>query len=78
MSSIIGDIVFLNCIVFGNGFFGFIRWFRGFGLSREVIYNFEGFFYFNVIAVRVFNSDFSIFLYGVFIEYVGIYYCVKF
>uniref|UniRef100_A0A9L0IUE7 Immunoglobulin V-set domain-containing protein n=1 Tax=Equus asinus TaxID=9793 RepID=A0A9L0IUE7_EQUAS len=57
---------------------GPIRWFRGSGLSREAIYNFEGLSHPNVTAVRASNSDFSILLHGISTEYAGTYYCVKF
>lgn len=73
-----GDTVFLNCTVLGHGPPGPIRWFRGAGLSREAIYNFEGLSHPNVTAVRASNSDFSILLQGVSPEYTGTYYCVKF
>ncbi|XP_023603712.1 signal-regulatory protein beta-2-like [Myotis lucifugus] len=73
-----GDTVFLNCTVLGDGPSGPIRWFRGSGLSREAIYNFEGISQPNVTAVQASSSDFSILLQGVSTEYVGTYYCVKF
>ncbi|KAM7125937.1 signal-regulatory protein beta-2 isoform 1-T1 [Molossus nigricans] len=73
-----GDTVFLNCTVFGDGPPGPIRWFRGAGMSREAIYNFEGISQPNVTAVQASNSDFSILLKDVSTEYTGIYYCVKF
>ncbi|XP_046924475.1 signal-regulatory protein beta-2 isoform X1 [Lynx rufus] len=73
-----GDTVFLNCTVLGHGPPGPIRWFRGAGLSREAIYNFEGLSHPNVTAVRASNGDFSILLQGVSPEYTGTYYCVKF
>ncbi|XP_070445099.1 signal-regulatory protein beta-2 isoform X3 [Equus przewalskii] len=78
VSSTTGDTVLLNCTVLGNGPPGPIRWFRGSGLSREAIYNFEGLSHPNVTAVRASNSDFSILLHGVSTEYAGTYYCVKF
>ncbi|XP_029771676.1 signal-regulatory protein beta-2 isoform X2 [Suricata suricatta] len=74
----LGDSVLLNCTVLGHGPPGPIRWFRGTGLSREAIYNFEGISQPNVTAVRASNSDFSILLQGVSTEYSGTYYCVKF
>lgn len=73
-----GDTVFLNCTVLGDGPSGPIRWFRGSGLSREAIYNFEGISQPNVTAVQASSSDFSILLQGVSTEYAGTYYCVKF
>ncbi|XP_053782836.1 signal-regulatory protein beta-2 isoform X1 [Desmodus rotundus] len=73
-----GDTVFLNCTVVGDGPSGPIRWFRGTGLSREAIYNFEGISQPNVTAVQASNSDFSILLHGVSTDYAGTYYCVKF
>ncbi|XP_023581374.1 LOW QUALITY PROTEIN: signal-regulatory protein beta-2 [Trichechus manatus latirostris] len=73
-----GDTVFLNCTVIGNGPLGPIRWFRGTGVSREAIYNFEGISHPNVTAVRASNNDFSILLEGISIEDAGTYYCVKF
>ncbi|KAM9590241.1 signal-regulatory protein beta-2 [Trichechus inunguis] len=73
-----GDTVFLNCTVIGNGPPGPIRWFRGTGVSREAIYNFEGISHPNVTAVRASNNDFSILLEGISIEDAGTYYCVKF
>nr|KAF6423760.1 signal regulatory protein beta 2 [Rousettus aegyptiacus] len=73
-----GDTVFLNCTVLGDGPSGPIRWFRGTGMSREAIYNFEGISQPNVTAVQVSNSDFSILLQGVSTESAGTYYCVKF
>ncbi|XP_054429916.1 signal-regulatory protein beta-2 [Pteronotus mesoamericanus] len=73
-----GDTAFLNCTVVGDGPSGPIRWFRGTGLSREAIYNFEGISQPNVTAVQASNSDFSILLQGVSAEYAGTYYCVKF
>lgn len=73
-----GDTVFLNCTVLGDGPSGPIRWFRGTGMSREAIYNFEGISLPNVTAVQGSNSDFSILLQGVSTEYAGTYYCVKF
>ncbi|XP_021110530.1 signal-regulatory protein beta-2 [Heterocephalus glaber] len=75
---IVGDTVLLNCTVLGYGPPGPIRWFRGTGLSREAIYNFEGISHPNVTAVRGSNNDFSILLHGVSIEDAGTYYCVKF
>lgn len=74
----VGDTVFLNCTVLGNGPSGPIRWFLGTGLSREAIYNFEGISQPNVTAARASNSDFSILLQGVSTEHAGTYYCVKF
>ncbi|KAM8775286.1 signal-regulatory protein beta-2 isoform 2-T2 [Rhynchonycteris naso] len=76
--AITGDTVFLNCTVLGDGPPGPVRWFRGAGLSREAIYNFQGLSQPNVTAVRASNTDFSILLQGVTPEYAGIYYCVKF
>ncbi|XP_036999035.2 signal-regulatory protein beta-2 isoform X3 [Artibeus jamaicensis] len=73
-----GDTVFLNCTVVGGGPPGPIRWFRGTGLSREAIYNFEGISQPNVTAVQASNSDFSILLRGISTDYAGTYYCVKF
>nr|XP_023405877.1 signal-regulatory protein beta-2 isoform X2 [Loxodonta africana] len=73
-----GDTVILNCTVLGNGPPGPIRWFRGTGLSREAIYNFEGISHPNVTAVRASDNDFSILLEGISIEDAGTYYCVKF
>ncbi|XP_066093244.1 signal-regulatory protein beta-2 isoform X1 [Saccopteryx bilineata] len=73
-----GDAVFLNCTVLGDGPPGPIRWFRGAGLSREAIYNFQGLSQPNVMAVRASSTDFSIVLRGVSPEYAGTYYCVKF
>uniref|UniRef100_A0A250YEV1 Signal-regulatory protein beta-2 n=1 Tax=Castor canadensis TaxID=51338 RepID=A0A250YEV1_CASCN len=73
-----GDIAFLNCTVLGNGPPGPIRWFRGTGLNREAIYNFEGISHPNVTAVRASNNDFSIHLQGVSLEDAGTYYCIKF
>ncbi|XP_066240296.1 signal-regulatory protein beta-2 isoform X2 [Saccopteryx leptura] len=73
-----GDTVFLNCTVLGDGPPGPIRWFRGAGLSREAIYNFQGLSQPNVTAVRASSTDFSIVLRGVSPEYAGTYYCVKF
>ncbi|XP_077623132.1 LOW QUALITY PROTEIN: signal-regulatory protein beta-2 [Crocuta crocuta] len=78
VSATVGDTVLLNCTVLGRGPSGPIRWFRGAGLSREAIYNFEGISHPNVTAVRESNSDFSILLQGVSTEYAGTYYCVKF
>nr|XP_005604594.2 signal-regulatory protein beta-2 isoform X2 [Equus caballus] len=78
VSSTTGDTVLLNCTVLGNGPPGPIRWFRGSGLSREAIYNFEGLSHPNVTAVRASKSDFSILLHSVSTEYAGTYYCVKF
>ncbi|XP_077728636.1 signal-regulatory protein beta-2 isoform X1 [Canis aureus] len=74
----IGDNVFLNCTVLGDGPPGAIRWFRGTGLSREAIYNFEGISHPNVTAVQASRRDFSILLQGVSTEHEGTYYCVKF
>ncbi|KAK1337343.1 hypothetical protein QTO34_001969 [Cnephaeus nilssonii] len=73
-----GDTVFLNCTVLGDGPSGPIRWFRGSGLSREAIYNFEGISQPNVTAVQASSSDFSILLQGLSTENAGTYYCVKF
>lgn len=73
-----GDTVLLNCTVLGEGPPGPIRWFRGVGLSREAIYNFQGISHPNVTAVQASRSDFSILLHGVSTEYAGTYYCVKF
>nr|KAF6267322.1 signal regulatory protein beta 2 [Myotis myotis] len=73
-----GDTVVLNCAVLGDGPSGPIRWFRGSGLSREAIYNFEGISQPNVTAVQASSSDFSILLQDVSTEYAGTYYCVKF
>lgn len=73
-----GDTVLLNCTVLGYGPPGPVRWFRGSGLSREAIYNFEGISQPNVTAVHASSSDFSILLQGVSTEYTGTYYCVKF
>ncbi|XP_036900176.1 signal-regulatory protein beta-2 isoform X1 [Sturnira hondurensis] len=73
-----GDTVFLNCTVVGSGPSGPIRWFRGTGLSREAIYNFQGISQPNVTAVQASDSDFSILLQGVSMDYAGTYYCVKF
>lgn len=78
VSATVGDTVLLNCTVLGHGPLGPIRWFRGAGLSREAIYNFEGISHPNVTAVRASKSDFSILLQGVSTEYAGTYYCVKF
>ncbi|KAM6147820.1 signal-regulatory protein beta-2 [Erethizon dorsatum] len=74
----VGDTVLLNCTVLGYSPPGPIRWFRGTGLSREAIYNFEGISQPNVTAVRTSNNDFSILLHGVSAEDAGTYYCVKF
>lgn len=74
----IRDNVFLNCTVLGDGPPGAIRWFRGTGLSREAIYNFEGISHPNVTAVQASRRDFSILLQGVSTEHEGTYYCVKF
>lgn len=73
-----GDTVSLNCTVVGDGPSGPIRWFRGTGVSREAIYNFEGISQPNVTAVQASSSDFSILLQGVSTDYAGTYYCVKF
>ncbi|XP_012521185.1 PREDICTED: signal-regulatory protein beta-2 [Propithecus coquereli] len=73
-----GDTAFLNCTVLGDGPPGPIRWFRGAGLSREAIYNFEGISQPNVTAVRTSNNDFSILLGGISAEDAGTYYYVKF
>nr|XP_058142803.1 signal-regulatory protein beta-2 isoform X2 [Dasypus novemcinctus] len=73
-----GDDVILNCTVLGDGPPGPIRWFRGTGLSREAIYNFEGLSHPRVTAVQTSNSDFSILLQNVSTEDAGTYYCVKF
>ncbi|XP_045689138.1 signal-regulatory protein beta-2 isoform X2 [Phyllostomus hastatus] len=73
-----GDTVFLNCTVVGDGPSGPIRWFRGTGVSREAIYNFQGISQPNVTAVQASSSDFSILLQGVSTDYTGTYYCVKF
>ncbi|KAF6089338.1 signal regulatory protein beta 2 [Phyllostomus discolor] len=73
-----GDTVFLNCTVVGDGPSGPIRWFRGTGVSREAIYNFQGISQPHVTAVQASSSDFSIFLQGVSTDYTGTYYCVKF
>ncbi|XP_006881735.1 PREDICTED: signal-regulatory protein beta-2 [Elephantulus edwardii] len=73
-----GHTAFLNCTVRGNGPLGPIRWFRGTGLNREAIYNFEGISHPNVSAVHTSDSDFSIVLEGVSTQDEGTYYCVKF
>ncbi|KAM4842696.1 signal-regulatory protein beta-2 [Thomomys bottae] len=73
-----GDTAFLNCTVHGDGPPGPIRWFRGTGLNREAIYNFEGLSHPNATAVRASSSDFSIRLQDVSAADAGIYYCVKF
>ncbi|ELV13586.1 signal-regulatory protein beta-2 [Tupaia chinensis] len=73
-----GDTISLNCTVLGDGPPGPIRWFRGTGLNREAIYNFEGISHPNVTAVRASSDDFSILLQGVSTEDAGTYYCVKF
>ncbi|XP_047397687.1 signal-regulatory protein beta-2 isoform X2 [Sciurus carolinensis] len=73
-----GDTALLNCTVLGDGPPGPIRWFRGTGVSREAIYNFEGLSHPNVTAARASESDFSILLQAVSTEDTGIYYCVKF
>uniref|UniRef100_A0A8C5UMH8 Signal regulatory protein beta 2 n=1 Tax=Microcebus murinus TaxID=30608 RepID=A0A8C5UMH8_MICMU len=73
-----GDTAFLNCTVLGDGPPGPIRWFRGAGLSREAIYNFEGISQPNVTAVRASKNDFSILLGAISTEDAGTYYCIKF
>lgn len=73
-----GEPALLNCTVLGDGPPGPIRWFRGTGVSREAIYNFEGISHPNVTAVRASDSDFSILLQDVSTEDAGTYYCVKF
>nr|XP_008254421.2 signal-regulatory protein beta-2 isoform X5 [Oryctolagus cuniculus] len=73
-----GDNAFLNCTALGDGPPGPMRWFRGAGLSREAIYNFQGISHPNITAVRASNNDFSILLQGVSTEQAGTYYCVKF
>ncbi|XP_007932890.2 signal-regulatory protein beta-2 [Orycteropus afer afer] len=78
VSVTIGNTAFLNCTVLGNGPPGPIRWFRGAGLSREAIYNFEGISRLNVTAIRASGNDFSILLEDVSTEDEGTYYCVKF
>lgn len=72
------DSVFLNSTVLGDSPSEPIRWFRGAGLSREAICNFEGIFHPNMIAVQDSRRDFSILLQGASTELVGNYYCVKF
>ncbi|KAM6163818.1 signal-regulatory protein beta-2 [Rhynchocyon petersi] len=73
-----GDTALLNCTVSGRGPPGPMRWFRGTGLNREAIYNFEGSSKSNVKAVRTSNNDFSIRLEGISAEDADTYYCVKF
>ncbi|KAM5245923.1 signal-regulatory protein beta-2 [Ctenodactylus gundi] len=73
-----GDTVLLNCTVLGDGPPGPIRWFRGSGLNREAIYNFEGMSQANVTAAQASSNDFSILLHDASNKDTGIYYCVKF
>ncbi|XP_049989624.1 signal-regulatory protein beta-1-like, partial [Alexandromys fortis] len=77
-----GESVTLNCTVTSLRPLGSIKWFRGTGQSRQLIYSFteEKFPRVTYVtdAIKRYNLDFSIRISNVTIHDSGTYYCVKF
>ena len=77
-----GGSATLNCTVTSLLPVGPIRWFRGVGQSRHLIYSFTGGHFPRVTHVsdvtKRNNMDFSIHIWNVTFLDVGTYYCVKF